>query len=171
MRDTFAFKIVSAEFVKTQKHYTEALTLTAIAEKFGFSTSYITKLFRNFLGKGTVYYVNDLRLSAACEYLIFSNLTIGEISNRIGFQNQYYFDRLFKRKYSVTPKEFRKSNDSFVKPLCRLNIIRYNRIQLNGITAVNNKLRTGCISGKRRKIVYRICNIFSLCYSTDRRKP
>lgn len=93
------------------KHYTENLTLTSIAEKFGFSTSYITKLFRNFLGKGTVDYINDLRLTTACEYLISSNYTIGEISNRIGFQNQYYFDRLFKRKYGVTPKEFRKSNN------------------------------------------------------------
>ncbi|GEM_PF-3184411 len=90
------------------KHYTENLTLTSIAETFGYSTSYITKLFRNSLGKGTVDYINDLRLAAACEYLISSNYTIGEISNRIGFSNQYYFDRLFKRKYGVTPKEFRK---------------------------------------------------------------
>lgn len=93
------------------KHYTEALTLTSIAENFGYSTSYITKLFRNFLGKGTVDYINDLRLTAACEYLISSNHTIGEISNKIGFSNQYYFTRLFKRKYGVTPKEFRKSNN------------------------------------------------------------
>ncbi|MBE6727859.1 MAG: AraC family transcriptional regulator [Ruminococcaceae bacterium] len=93
-------------------HYTEPLTLTSIAETFGFSTSYITKLFRNFLGKGTVDYINDLRLTAACEYLISSNHTIGEISNKIGFPNQYYFDRLFKRKYGVTPKEFRKSNNN-----------------------------------------------------------
>ena len=94
------------------KHYTEDITLTSIAEKFGFSTSYITKLFRNFLGKGTVDYINDLRLTAACEYLISSNHSIGEISNKIGFSNQYYFNRLFKRKYGVTPKEFRKSNNN-----------------------------------------------------------
>lgn len=94
------------------KNYTKDITLTSIAETFGFSTSYITKLFRNFLGKGTVDYINDLRLTAACEYLISSNFTIGEISNKIGFTNQYYFDRLFKRKYGVTPKEFRKSNNS-----------------------------------------------------------
>ena len=94
------------------KHYTEPINLTSIAEKFGFSTSYITKLFRNFLGKGTVDYINDLRLTAACEYLISSNHTIGEISNKIGFSNQYYFDRLFKRKYGVTPKEFRKRNNN-----------------------------------------------------------
>lgn len=92
------------------KHYTEDLNLTSIADHFGFSTSYITKLFRNFLGKGTVDYINDLRLIDACEYLISSNRTIGEISNKIGFSNQYYFNRLFKRKYGVTPKEFRKSN-------------------------------------------------------------
>ena len=90
------------------KHYTEPLTLTSIAETFGFSTSYITKLFHDFLKKGTVDYINDLRLTDACEYLISSSYTIGEISNKIGFLNQYYFNRLFKRKYGVTPKEFRK---------------------------------------------------------------
>ncbi len=94
------------------KHYTEPITLTSIAKNFDFSTSYITKLFHNFLGKGTVDYINDLRLTAACEYLISSNYSIGEISNKIGFSNQYYFDRLFKRKYGVTPKEFRKSNNN-----------------------------------------------------------
>ena len=93
------------------KHYNENLTLTSIAEHFGFSTSYITKLFRNFLGKGTVDYINDLRLTAACEYLISSNYSIGEISNKIGYINQYYFNRLFKKKYGVTPKDFRKSKN------------------------------------------------------------
>ena len=93
------------------KHYNENLTLTSIAEHFGFSTSYITKLFRNFLGKGTVDYINDLRLTAACEYLISSNYSIGEISNKIGYTNQYYFNRLFKKKYGVTPKDFRKSKN------------------------------------------------------------
>lgn len=93
------------------KNYATDITLTSIAKTFGFSTSYITKLFRNFLGKGTVEYINDLRLNAACEYLISSSYTIGEISNKVGFSNQYYFNRLFKRKYGFTPKEFRKSKN------------------------------------------------------------
>lgn len=92
------------------KNYTQPITLTTLSKKFGFSASYISRLFRSFLGKGTVDYINDLRLNSACEYLISSNHTVGEISNKIGFPNQYYFDRLFKRKYGITPKEFRKSN-------------------------------------------------------------
>ena len=87
------------------------INLTSLSNTFGISASYITKLFRINLGKGTVDYINDLRLTAACEYLISSNLAIGEISDKIGFTNQYYFDRLFKRKYGVTPKDFRKTSN------------------------------------------------------------
>lgn len=92
------------------KNYMNPITLTSLADTFEVSTSYITKSFRTFLGKGTVDYINDLRLVVACEYLISSNLSIGDISDRIGFSNQYYFDRLFKRKYGITPKDFRKAN-------------------------------------------------------------
>ena len=96
------------------KNYTEPITLTSLSDTFEISTSYITKLFHNFLGKSTVSYINDLRLMQACEYLISSNLTIGEISDRIGFENHYYFDRLFKKKYNITPKDFRKANYNII---------------------------------------------------------
>ena len=92
-------------------NYMKPINLTSLSNTFGISASYITKLFRINLGKGTVDYINDLRLTAACEYLISSNLAIGEISDKIGFTNQYYFDRLFKRKYGVTPKDFRKTSN------------------------------------------------------------
>lgn len=91
-------------------HYTEPINLTEISKTFGISSSYVTKLFRTYLGVGTVDYINDLRLSSACEHLLSSDYTIGEISNMVGFANQYYFDRLFRRKYGITPKDFRKNN-------------------------------------------------------------
>ena len=93
-----------------QAHFTEPINLTKISQTFEISNSYITKLFRTYLGIGTVDYINDLRLSFACEQLISSNYSISEISNMVGFSNQYYFDRIFKRKYGLTPKEFRKAN-------------------------------------------------------------
>lgn len=92
------------------RHFSEDISLCQISENFGISYSYITKLFRTYIGMGTVDYINNLRLTYACEKLISSNNTIGEISNSVGFSNQYYFNRLFRRKYGITPNEFRKSN-------------------------------------------------------------
>lgn len=91
-------------------NFSKDISLSQISETFGISNSHVTKLFRTYVGMGTTDYINNLRLSYASEKLIASNSTIGEISNLAGFSNQYYFNRLFRRKYGITPKEFRKSN-------------------------------------------------------------
>ena len=53
-------------------------------------------------------YLNNYRLTMASRLLVSSNSSIIAIAMESGFDNLSYFNRLFKKKYKITPSEFRK---------------------------------------------------------------
>ncbi len=91
-----------------ENHYSEDLSLSFLSREFGFSCSYIARLFKNELNTRSSDYVNRVRIGAACDLLANSDLRISEISERTGFSEQYYFSRIFRQFCGVTPTEFRK---------------------------------------------------------------
>ena len=60
-------------------------------------------------GKNYIEYLNDLRLGIASRHLIDTTKTVAEISYECGFNNLSNFNRIFKKRKGVTPKEFRES--------------------------------------------------------------
>ena len=93
-----------------ENHYSKDLSLSLLSREFGFSCSYIARLFKNELNTGSSDYINRVRIGAACDLLANSDLRISEISERTGFSEQYYFSRIFRQFCGVTPTEFRKRN-------------------------------------------------------------
>ena len=57
-------------------------------------------------------YINNYRLEIASSLLNKSEKSILDISFEVGFNNVSYFNKLFKKKYSLTPKEFRNTNNN-----------------------------------------------------------
>ncbi|MNC09728.1 Arabinose operon regulatory protein [compost metagenome] len=51
--------------------------------------------------------INETRLAQARLYLEQQQMTVAEIMEKVGFSNESYFYRLFKRRYGTTPKEYR----------------------------------------------------------------
>ena len=90
-----------------EEHYAEKISLEAIASNMYLSPIYISKLFKEEMGDSPINYLISIRLKKAASFLKDSNLTITEISSLTGYENTYYFSRLFKKKYGVSPKEFR----------------------------------------------------------------
>lgn len=88
------------------EHYTEPLTLESLSHRFGLSKQYIIRLFKTHLGTTVTRFINNLKLSHAPELLTGSTLNISEISAYLGFSSAGYFSRLFRAKYSVSPREF-----------------------------------------------------------------
>lgn len=88
----------------------EDITLTSLSEKFGFSKSYIARLFKNELGTTSADYINRTRIANSCRLLLCSDKNICEISEAVGFKNQYYFTRIFKKEIGITPSEYKKRN-------------------------------------------------------------
>lgn len=91
-----------------ETHYHEPLTIQDMAELCGFSCSHFMKFFKQHMETSFTTYLNDYRLTMAARMLSASSDTIVAIADETGFENLSYFNRLFKRKYHMTPTQYRK---------------------------------------------------------------
>lgn len=90
------------------QHYTEALTLAALAEQFFVSSSYISKMFREKLDTSFLKYINEIRLLHAAGQLRDARKTIDQIAEESGFKNARSFSTKFREYYQILPSEYRR---------------------------------------------------------------
>ena len=95
-------------------HYTEDLSLSSIANKFGIGKYALSRIFSNVLGVKFFQYLNFLRIDYAEQLLINTDQNIIDIAINCGYQNQQTFNRVFKERCHCTPKEYR---NKYTKPL------------------------------------------------------
>lgn len=86
-----------------------ALTAERIAEGVSAATGTLQKWFRQEVGMSLGKYVNECLMFRAEKMLRTQKVTIREISEQLGFCDQFYFTRCFTRRYGVSPTEYRKS--------------------------------------------------------------
>lgn len=86
----------------------QSLSATNTAEYFQISPSYLSRLIRQECGMTFNSYVCKLRMEMACELLIYTRMTIQQISAQTGFGERHYFSRVFRREIGCTPSEYRK---------------------------------------------------------------
>jgi len=95
------------------EHYMSPVTLADLSEEFQLSRQYIMRLFQKYLGTTVTHYIQQLKLTHAQELLRYSTFRVNEVAEMLGFDNAYYFCRLFKRQFQMTPTEFiRKALDT-----------------------------------------------------------
>lgn len=98
--------ISQASFILQNQLQTN-VNIEALAAQFPMSYSKFRKTFKRVTGKSPNQYHLELRLGKAEELLKNTNMTIKEIGYHTGFDSPYYFSRLFKEKFGVSPKVFR----------------------------------------------------------------
>ena len=91
-----------------QENYQKTLTIGELAELLHFSDTYFMRFFKKCTGVTCVEYINEYRMNKAVELLQNTELTIMDIAMQVGMHNISYFNRIFKKKYNMTPKEYRK---------------------------------------------------------------
>ena len=74
-----------------------------------YSHSRFLVLFKQYTGKKLIDFITDLRMDYAAKLLIQTDMSIISIAGAAGYDNQSFFTKKFKEKYSVTPKDFRKN--------------------------------------------------------------
>lgn len=94
------------QYMKT--HYAEKVDIGRLASIANLSLSRFYALFKRAFGKSALAYLNEYRLSVASDLLIGSDFSVGEIAQRVGIGDQLYFSRMFKRKYGISPLNYRK---------------------------------------------------------------
>ena len=78
------------------------------------SPFYISKIFKSEMGESPIHYLIRVRMEKAKALLESgASLSIGEIAEKVGYEDAYHFSKLFKKTYGVSPSKMRKSLGRF----------------------------------------------------------
>jgi AraC-like DNA-binding protein len=105
-------RVLQEAMLYINQNYNKILHVNDIAAQMQISPQHLTRLFKENIGKSTIQYVNELRISKAKDLMREKIMTIGEITYAIGLENPYYFSRLFKRLEGISPSEYKRKLDS-----------------------------------------------------------
>lgn len=94
------------EYIRS--NYRKNITVEELAIVSGSSKSKLHSIFKEETGLSPVKYLNEYRLSVALRFLEDTNMNVGEIAVKAGFYDLFHFSKMFKSKYGVSPKNYRK---------------------------------------------------------------
>lgn len=90
-----------------QENYTNTdLNIVYVAENFNLTPAYLSRIFKKETGIGPAEYLQRIRLEAAKELLLSSDLTIREISESVGYQYVLTMNRVFRKMMGITPSQY-----------------------------------------------------------------
>lgn len=103
-------------FISLATHYMnenieKRLTLNEIAAHFGYSESYFYRLFLKEVHYAPMTYFLHLKIKRACQFLLSTTMKINQISFKLGFEDPYYFSRIFSKIVGVSPKKYRETRN------------------------------------------------------------
>ena len=96
-------------FEYLNSNFNQPITLTEVAKIANMSEVSFSRFIKRHTGSGFIDSLNEIRLGHVSRMLVDSNQTIAEVAFHCGFNNMANFNRIFKSKKGITPKEFRKN--------------------------------------------------------------
>ncbi|AUS24768.1 response regulator [Paenibacillus polymyxa] len=101
-------------------HYDEDISLQDIASRFYLSREYISRKFKQEYGVNLSDYLCQIRMSKAKLLLLNDKLRLHHIAGMVGYQDEKYFGKVFKKLEGVTPGEFRRRHSANPQPLSHI---------------------------------------------------
>jgi AraC-like DNA-binding protein/ligand-binding sensor protein len=92
-----------------RQNYAGKISLSVVAQKVDLSPSYFSKVFKSEMGCNFNTYVNIYRIEKSIMLLRYGNLTLAKIASAVGFEDQSYFSKVFKRVTGLSPYRFLKT--------------------------------------------------------------
>jgi len=101
---------ISDSIAFMKKNIASNYSLQDLATQQCLSVTHYSRLFRAKTGRSPNKYFSELKIQKSCQYLYFSDLNIKEICAEIGFLDQYYFSRLFKKVMGIAPAIYKNQH-------------------------------------------------------------
>jgi YesN/AraC family two-component response regulator len=95
-----------------EERYAEPFSLKDLAEELFVSPNYLCELFKRHTGRNITEYLSDYRLRQAEKYLKQIACKVADVSTLVGYKDAKYFSTAFKKKYGMTPLEYRNRTGS-----------------------------------------------------------
>lgn len=106
-------KLIAASLDLIEKHYRDPrFNLTALAAELCVTPNYLSIRFKEEMGVGFMKYLLDRQIETAKRLLADPQYKVYQVSEMVGFQDEKYFSRQFKKLVGVTPKEYRNEHTS-----------------------------------------------------------
>ena len=100
--------IVSTLMAFLNENYMRPISLDTISKSIYLSPAYISKVFKEEMGESPINYLIKLRLSKARELLLEGRHSIKAVARIVGYEDAYYFSKLYKKYHNVSPSIIRK---------------------------------------------------------------
>ena len=105
---TSAAAIVKQVLDYLHRNYAEDIEFTKLADDYHISSAYLSKIFKEQVGMTVSRYRNEYRINVTKELLIKTDLPLKTIAEKVGFTDQFYFSKMFKKVTGESPAQFRE---------------------------------------------------------------
>ncbi|RIX59486.1 response regulator [Paenibacillus nanensis] len=90
-----------------EANYDQEITLSSLSRHVMMGENYVSALFKKKTGETLIHYLHRIRIEKAIEYLRATDLPVNQIGQKVGFMNDNYFIKIFKRMTGTTPSQYR----------------------------------------------------------------
>ena len=95
------------------ENYNTKISVAQYAESLHISTNWFIRNFKQHMKISPAQYLLSLRMVNAQSLLENTDYSVGEVAEIVGYDNQLYFSRVFKKEYGVSPAQYRKQRHEF----------------------------------------------------------
>jgi AraC family transcriptional regulator of arabinose operon len=94
-----------------QEHINDNISLISLSKTYNYSVSRFSNLFKQKTGYAPIDYFLQMKMQKACQLLDFSDRSIKDIAFSMGFEDQYYFSKRFRKIIGVSPRKYRTNRN------------------------------------------------------------
>lgn len=91
-----------------KKNYNQELTLESVADRFGFSPTYLSRMFKRYADVSYKTYLLNLRTEYGLREMMHTDHSLNDVALNHGFPNSRAFAKAFEKRYGCLPSEYRK---------------------------------------------------------------
>mgnify|MGYP005836940863 CR=1 FL=1 len=104
----------AVEFI--EMNYSRRISVEDISNYVGLDRSYLGSLFKEVLKISIQQYLINFRINRACELMKNVNLTIGDVSRSVGYEDPLLFSKIFRKTKGIPPRGYRKTATDIINP-------------------------------------------------------